>query len=197
MEDESMASKTDLAKNLEAEVVLKTLKACGLTDKESYSDEEAQRFAKARQWIDQGRTYEDIPALLKQPDKDKVATKATPPKSDAKPHLSKEKSTESVSVDGTVTDKSLEVRDTAISHLSQVVDEQMAVLATQDAPGMRERMKDAYMQNLAQAMQNLPPLAQADFIDVKALKQNLLERQQQRKLALEGQAARQLPAAQQ
>jgi hypothetical protein len=191
-----LMDRTTLFKGIDPDTVKKILAACKLPDQTDYSEAQSQQVLKEIERLNaSAQAKKPEPAAKETTPAPKTA--APPAQSDPKPQQAKETAAKAASLDGTVTDQALEVRDTAISHLSQVVDEQMEVLATQDAPDVREMMMDAYMRNLAQAMQKLPPLAQADVIDVKVVKLQLLERQQQRRLAMGGQAEpRQLPAAQ-
>ncbi|MGK7905848.1 MAG: hypothetical protein AB4040_01265 [Synechococcus sp.] len=69
-----MQTKKDVVAQLSAEDVAATLKACGLQDKDKYTDEEADRFKDCRALIQQGKSYEEATQLL-QKSAPKVSTK--------------------------------------------------------------------------------------------------------------------------
>lgn len=64
-----MYQRHELFSNLSPEDITATLKACTLTEKEEYIEEEADRFRECRLLIEQGKTYKQAAAHFRQQDK--------------------------------------------------------------------------------------------------------------------------------
>ena len=59
-----MIHRNDLFQDLSEEVVKKTLEACFLEEKDEYLEEEGERFLHCRDLIDNGKSYQEVAAML-------------------------------------------------------------------------------------------------------------------------------------
>lgn len=66
-----MYQRTELFSNLAEEEIASTLSACTLTDKEEYTEFEADRFREARDLVGQGKSYKQVAAHFRQLDRKK------------------------------------------------------------------------------------------------------------------------------
>lgn len=64
-----MYQRHELQKDLSLEDISSTLKACGLPEKDEYTEDEADRFKECRSLIAEGKTYKQASAHIKRQDK--------------------------------------------------------------------------------------------------------------------------------
>ncbi|BAY95702.1 MULTISPECIES: hypothetical protein [unclassified Tolypothrix] len=71
-----MYRQSELSNSITPEEIIRTLSLCGITQKEQYTEDEADCFRECRKLIEQGKTDSEVIEALKQ--RDAVATKVLP-----------------------------------------------------------------------------------------------------------------------
>jgi hypothetical protein len=181
-----------LFKGIEPSLVAQILATCKLADQGEYSEAQSQQVLKEIERLNAVKTEakkKDSPASPQPTNKSTESAKAG---KESPPPNAGVKSSDTAITDEVVASGAVVVRDAVFAQVSDTIDEEMGSLAELDAPMVRKMMVTSYMSKLAKAMRELPPLTTAEIIDVDAVRQHLVQSQQNR-LPLAGGQAGQLP----